>query len=80
LSVNVPADGVFALVGVNNQRVLGGNRRGGIVRPGRQNSQAQGGNKNGKTELFDVHDVSSKEASVQRKYSLKSDNARTNPA
>jgi hypothetical protein len=38
LPVNVPADGVFALVGVNDQRVRGGDRGGGIIRPGRQNS------------------------------------------
>jgi hypothetical protein len=72
LTVNIPADGGFALVGMNNQCVCGGDRRGGIIRPGRQNSQTQGGNEDGKAELFDVHGASSKEAPPQRKYSLKS--------
>jgi len=62
LSVKVPADCGFALVGVNEQCVRGGDRCGGIIRPGRQNSQTQGGNENGNAELFHVHGVSSKEA------------------
>jgi hypothetical protein len=73
LSVNVPADGGFALVGVNDQCVFGRGRRSGIIRPGRQNSQTRGGNEDGQAELFGVHGASSKEAPTSRKYSLKSD-------
>ena len=72
MAVNVPADGVCALVGVNDQCVRGGDRRGGIIRPGlakfpgsrRQRKMAR---LNGFTFMAPVQ----RKPRAQRKHSLK---------